>query len=482
MITSIDLFLIRKRWRGAAVIESSSLSQLAILENGILNGNDTFFNSVSIDTRTIGKGDLFIAIRGDSFDGHNYIKKAESAGCCGVVVEESLSCSTPSLKLNNTTQALGSVAGINRTAFKGTVFGLTGSSGKTTTKNMLATILNLKAPTCATEGNFNNEIGVPLTLLRITAEHNFAVIEMGARAQGDIFYLGKFVKPDVAILLNAGVAHIDVFGSYENVVNAKGEIFSALGDQGVAILNADDPAAELWAKQLQSKTVYSFALSESAFSKEGSNTLCKVKNRLWAESIVYRADSSTYTLHFNEQAQKVKLAAPGEHNVSNSLAAAAAAIAVGVSLELIAQGLSSLESTTGRLETTKLGEDLLLIDDSYNANPASMVAAINVLALHEGYTAAVLGEMAELGDLSKKLHCELAEYVSSTKIDKFYFVGAYAETMKAIVGDRAQSFTSNVLLVDQLGKELMSGETILVKGSRSAAMDEVIELMKRRDQ
>jgi len=464
------------------MIESASLSQLAKLESGILNGEDLSFDSISIDTRTLGQGDLFIAISGDSFDGHNYINQAESAGCCGVVVEQSLNCSTPRLQLNNTTRALGSVAGINRAAFKGTVFGLTGSSGKTTTKNMLANILNLKAPTCATEGNYNNEIGVPLTLLRITEEHNFAVIEMGARAIGDIRYLGQFVKPDVAILLNAGVAHIDVFGNYENIVNAKGEIFSALGEQGIAVLNADDPAAELWVKQLQGKTIYSFALNELPFSNKGSSSLRKIKNKLWAENIICGAESSAYTLHFNEQTVEVNLSAPGMHNIANSLAAAAAALAVGVSLEVITQGLSSLKSSAGRLETTKLKDDLLLIDDSYNANPDSMLAALNVLSLHEGYTAAVLGEMAELGELSEKLHCELAEYASSTSIDKFYFVGAYAEAMKVIVGDRAQFFESNSLLFDQLGKELVSGETILVKGSRNAAMDEVVELIKRRVQ
>jgi len=464
------------------MIESASLSQLAEIENGVLSGNDLSFESISIDTRTLSQGDLFIAIRGDSFDGHNYINQAENAGCCGVVVEKGLDCSTPRLQLNNTTHALGSIAGINRAAFKGTVFGLTGSSGKTTTKNMLATILNLKAPTCSTAGNFNNEIGVPLTLLRMTEKHKFAVIEMGARTVGDIYYLGQIVKPDVAILLNAGVAHIDVFGNYENIVNAKGEVFSVLGDQGIAVLNADDPAAELWAKQLQGKTIYSFALNESTFSKGNSSTLRKIKNKLWAENIICRAESSAYTLHFNGHIQEINLSAPGMHNISNSLAAAAAALAVGVSLELIAQGLCSLKSSTGRLETTKLREDVLLIDDSYNANPDSMIAALKVLSLHEGYTAAVLGEMAELGDLSEKLHCELAEYALSTNIDKFYFVGAYAETMKVIIGKRAQFFESNALLVHQLSTELISGEAVLVKGSRSAAMDEVVELMKRRAQ
>jgi len=464
------------------MIESASLNRLAEQEHGVLNGQDVLFDSVSIDTRTIEQGDLFIAIRGDSFDGHNYIHQAEKAGCCGVVVENALGGTTPSLQLNNTTKALGAIAGINRAAFKGTVFGLTGSSGKTTTKNMLATILNLQAPTCATAGNFNNEIGVPLTLLRINEKHKFAVVEMGARTAGDIRYLGQFVKPDVAILLNAGVAHIDAFGSYESIVKAKGEIFSTLSEQGIAVLNADDPAAELWSKQLQGRTIYSFALSGLPFSDESSSTLRKVKYKLWAENIVCRAESSTYILHFNEQIQEVNLSAPGMHNIANSLAAAAAALAVGISLERIAQGLSSLESSAGRLETTKLGDDLLLIDDSYNANPDSMIAALNVLSLHAGHTVAVLGEMAELGDLSEKLHCELAEYASSTSIDKFYFIGAYAKAMKEIIGERAKSFESNTLLSDQLGKELVSGETVLVKGSRNAAMDEVVELIKRRVQ
>jgi UDP-N-acetylmuramoyl-tripeptide--D-alanyl-D-alanine ligase len=464
------------------MIESALLSQLAALEGCVLNGRDVPFDSISIDTRTLGQGDLFIAIRGDSFDGHNYINQAEEAGCCGIVVEESVSCSTPNLQLNNTTHALGTIAGINRSAFKGSVIGLTGSSGKTTTKNMLATILNLKAPTCATVGNFNNEIGVPLTLLNISEKHHFAVIEMGARTVGDISYLGQFVKPNVAILLNAGVAHIDVFGSYESIVSAKGEIFNALGDQGIAVVNADDPAADLWVQQLQGKTIYSFALSELPFSNKGTKTLHKIKHKLWAENIVCRAESSTYTLRFNEKVQEVNLSAPGMHNIANSLAAAAAAIAVGVSLELIAHGLFNLKSFSGRLEATKLKHDLHLIDDSYNANPDSMIAALNVLSLYDGQKVAVLGEMAELGELSARLHCELAEYAASTSIDKFYFVGEFAEVMKDIVGKRAQCFESNALLGNQLSKDLVSGETVLVKGSRSAAMDEIVELLKRRVQ
>lgn len=464
------------------MIESALLSQVAEFEKSALSNDEVAFDSISIDTRSLKPGDLFVAIRGESFDGHNYIGQAEQAGCCGVIVESAVSCSTPCLVLNNTTHALGTIGGINRAAFKGTVFGLTGSSGKTTTKNMLATILNLKAPTCATEGNFNNEIGVPLTLLSISKEHRFAVIEMGARTIGDINYLAQFVKPDVAILLNAGVAHIDVFGSYENIVRTKGEIYGALGEEGIAVVNADDSAAELWLEQLHGKTVYGFSLSGLPFSNKGPNTLRKIKHKLWAENIVCRAESSTFTLHFDDESQSVKLSAPGMHNISNSLAAAAAALAVGISLKLVAKGLESIKSTAGRLNTIALNHDLALIDDSYNANPNSMKAALDVLALYDGLTVAVLGEMAELGVMSERLHSELAEYAAKSSISAFYFVGEHAVVMQQIVGARAQSFKTNTLLAEQLIKDLESGETVLVKGSRSAAMDEVVELLTRRAQ
>jgi len=459
------------------VIDSTSLSELARIEKGLLLGGDASFDSVSIDTRTIDKGDLFVAIRGEAFDGHDYIDQAERAGCCGIVTEKKLNSSKPNLQLKDTTQALGVIAGINRLAFKGVVFGLTGSSGKTTTKNMLAAILNIQAPTCSTTGNFNNEIGVPLTLLKLEPQHQYAVVEMGARKVGDIGYLGKFVKPDIAILLNAGIAHIDVFGSYENIVSTKGEIYSALGDKGIAVLNADDPAAEQWSEQLKNHVVFSFSLNKPQISALGEK-LNKLENKVWAENIECKANSSFYVLHFQDQTQKIRLPIPGIHNVANSLAAVAAALAAGISLVVAAQGLSSLQKTPGRLELIELKDDLSLIDDSYNANPDSMVAALNVLALCDGYKTAVLGEMAELGGMSEKLHFELAEYAATTCIDRFYLIGSHAEAMRRSIGKRAKSFETKKMLVDQLCAELVSGETILVKGSRSAAMNDVVEFMK----
>jgi len=472
------------------VINSNSLAELAIIEKGILSGGDASFDSVSIDTRTLETGDLFIAIRGEAFDGHDYIARAESAGCCAIVAEAKIRSDKPHLQIKNTTHALGSIAGLNRAAFKGTVFGLTGSSGKTTTKNMLAAILNLQAPTCSTVGNFNNEIGVPLTLLKLEDQHKFAVVEMGARTQGDIAYLGQFVKPNVAILLNAGIAHIDIFGSYENIVATKGEIFSALGEQGIGVINADDPAAKIWADLLGGKKIYSFSLKqpEKQPELEGNAELSSLsenrvfKNCVWAENIDCQAALSSYILRYEEQGQKVLLPTPGMHNVANSLAAAAAAIAVGISLKDIARGLALFENNAGRLELVKLSGNVSIINDAYNANPDSMKAALNVLSLSEGYKAAVLGEMGELGDLSESLHLEIAEFCAASNIDKFYLIGPHADKMKQCIGERAKAFNTKVLLAEQLGNELVSGETILVKGSRFTAMDDVVEMMKRRVQ
>lgn len=467
------------------MIDSISLAELATIEKGILSGGDTSFDSLSIDSRTLEAGDLFVAIRGEAFDGHDYIPQAEKAGCCAIVTEAKIKSDKPHLQLKNTTHSLGSIAGLNRAAFKGTVFGLTGSSGKTTTKNMLAAILNLQAPTCATAGNFNNEIGVPLTLLKLEDQHQFAVIEMGARTQGDIAYLGQIVRPDVAILLNAGIAHIDIFGSYKNIVSTKGEIFSVLGEQGVGVINADDPAASMWAELLGRRKIYSFSLKQPEKQPEfdGNAELSSLfENRVWAENIDCQAALSRYVLCFEGQRQEVLLPTPGIHNVANSLAAAAAATAVGISLKDIARGLALLENNAGRLESIKLSEGVSIINDAYNANPDSMKAALNVLSLSEGYKAAVLGEMGELGDLSESLHLDVAEYGAASNIDKFYLIGPHADKMQQCIGERAQTFNSKDLLAEQLGNELVRGETILVKGSRFTAMDDVVEMMKRRVQ
>lgn len=470
----------RRRW--LKMIEAISLSQLASASNGLLAGKNVEFASVAVDTRTLSNGDLYIALKGDNFDGHQFVKQAIENGCSGIVINKysdiskSELGSTSYVTVENTLEALGVCAQINREFFKGKVVGLTGSSGKTSTKNMLKSILAEKGSTYATHGNFNNEVGVPLTLLNIDSSHEYAVVEMGARKQGDIEYLLGFVQPDVAILLNAGTAHIDVFGNQENIVLTKGEIFTCLKDKGLAVVNADDPAKQIWLDSLSGKQVLTFSLN-----KCGAD--------IFATDIEVNDLSSTFTLNYKELSQQVFLPMPGVHNIANSLAASAASIHLGFELSTIANGLAKLNGSSGRLMTIPCSENLVVIDDSYNANPSSMKAAIDVLALKQGFNVAVLGEMAELGDFSKKLHLELAKYVSESAVDKVYLIGAFAKEMAKLIGGKACVADTKAAVLDSLSTNEKIFEidgdafvttNVLIKGSRSTAMDELVDMIVKK--
>ena len=464
------------------MIQAISLSQLANSANGQLNGEDINFSSVAIDTRALNRGDLYIALKGENFDGHQFIQEAVESGCSGLVINthsgllESDLKKIPHVAVENTLKALGDCARLNREAFKGKVVGLTGSSGKTSTKNMLECILAEKGSTYATHGNFNNEVGVPLTLLNINNSHQYAVVEMGARKKGDIEYLADFVQPDVAILLNAGTAHIDIFGSQENIILTKGEIFTSLKKGGLAVVNADDPAKQLWLDSLSSEAVLTFSLKDKSADLFGSN--------IESNDLV-----STYILNHKGHSQKIHLPVPGIHNIANSLAASAAAIHLGFDLSSIANGLGKLSASKGRLMSIPCSERLVLIDDSYNANPNSMKAAIDVLALKQGFKIAVLGEMGELGDFSRKLHLELAKYVSSSEVDKVYLIGPFAIEMAEIIGEKAQvASTKNEVLdslinderIFELDKGAFVKTSVLIKGSRSTAMDELVDMIVKK--
>jgi len=461
------------------MINSISLTALAEQTSGTLSGEELRFDSISIDTRTMRKGDLFVAIKGEVFDGHRYITQAINSGCCAVVVNESATLDAansvyvdskqikPYLCVSDTQKALGEAALLNRQLFSGPVFGLTGSSGKTSTKNMLATILNEKGNTCATEGNFNNEIGVPLTLLNIDENHSYAVIEMGARSKGDIGYLAHFVRPDIAILLNAGSSHIDVFGSYQNIVEAKGEIFESLNDEGVAIINFDDPAVAKWEKLTKGKRSLRFSLADEAADVYATDIRCET-------------EKSDFNLNYAGEVKKISLPVPGEHNVLNALAAAAAAISIGFELQNIADGLVKLKPASGRLNVVRLQKNISLIDDSYNANPDSMKASLDVLALRKGVKVAVLGEMGELGEYSLDFHLALADYGVLSSIEQFLLIGPHAQAMAQKLDGRGKSFNSKQELLDHLSEGITGEETILVKGSRSAGMDEIVNVIKGR--
>lgn len=465
------------------MIQPIALSKLAINSSGELDGVDIQFSSVAIDTRTVTQGDLFVAIKGDRFDGHEFIQKAIDSGCSSFVINSdsvqslrSIESLKPFIKVENTVKALGECSRINRENFLGKVIGLTGSSGKTSTKNMLECILTEKGATCATQGNFNNEIGVPLTLLSINEQHKYAVVEMGARRVGDIQYLAGIVQPDVAILLNAGTAHIDIFGNKENIIRAKGEIFTSLKDKGFAVVNADDSAKQIWLDSLKGKDVLTFSINPNG-------------GDVFAEDIVCREHSCLYIMNYAGKKQSIELPVPGLHNVSNSLAAASAAIHLGFDLETISKGLAKLSESAGRLMSIPCSESLVVIDDSYNANPTSMKAAIDVLSLKAGYKIAVLGEMAELGDFSKKLHLELANYILGSDIDRTYLIGPFAEEMAELIGDRAYVAKSKQEILESLESiDAIFGTTnnalvttsVLIKGSRSTEMDELVNMIIKK--
>ena len=464
------------------MIQSITLSQLANAANGLLKGEDISFSSVAIDTRSLNRGDLYIALKGEHFDGHQFIRKAVESGCTGFVINSNSGVldsdlkQVPHVAVENTLKALGDCARLNREAFKGKVVGLTGSSGKTSTKNMLECVLAEKGSTYATHGNFNNEVGVPLTLLNIDSSHQYAVVEMGARKKGDIEYLADFVQPDVAILLNAGTAHIDIFGSQENIILTKGEIFTSLKEGGLAVVNADDPAKQIWLDSLSNEDVLTFSL-------ENENA------DLFASEVESNDLSSTYILNHKNQTQKIVLPVPGIHNIANSLAASAAAVHLGFDLASIANGLKKLSASNGRLMTIPCSEKLVLIDDSYNANPSSMRAAIDVLALKQGYKIAILGEMAELGDFSKKLHLDLAKYVSKSEVDKVYLIGPFAGEMAELVGKKAKvSATKDEVFnslvseerIFELDENMLVATSVLIKGSRSTAMDELVDMIVKK--
>jgi UDP-N-acetylmuramoyl-tripeptide--D-alanyl-D-alanine ligase len=449
------------------MICSMRLSALGRLVGGRLIGDDVEFSSISIDSREVKSGDLYLAISGASFDGNDYAQQAVENGASAAVISKEQHLSVPMLTVSDTQRALAEVAGHCRNHFQGEVLAITGSSGKTTTRKMLAAIMSTQGQVCSTKGNQNNEIGVPLTLLNLTNKHKSAVIEVGARKIGDISYLGKYIRPSVAILLNAGEAHIGEFGGYDNIVKAKGEIYQTLIDGGIGIVNADDPAAPIWLESLAGNRVFRYgmkpdsSLDVTAFEVEQSGT------------------GLDFTLSIKGETRSVKLAAPGLHNLSNALAAASAAHAVGVGIEDVSRGLTLFEPESGRQSLVSLTPNLTVLDDSYNANPSSMKAALNVLALQDGMRVAVLGEMGELGDLALAMHLEIADYAAASEIENIWLIGAYADAMAEHIGSKAKVFTSKSAIAESLAQMPEQPVCVLLKASRFVALEEVIDILKR---
>lgn len=452
-------------------VRALTLSDAALAYGGTLMYPDCNFQNVSTDTRALRNGELFVALSGERFDAHRFLGSA-SRQACGLVVEQAdKGLRIPQWVVPDTVQALGQLAALAREQFTAPVIAVTGSSGKTTVKEMMAAILRGKGPVLATSGNLNNHIGVPLTLLALQAEHKSAVIEMGASAAGEIAYLCSLARPSVAVVTNVLPAHVEGFGSIAGIAAAKGEIYSSLEAGGTAVLNLDEPWLDQWRAQLSSLNSVTFSATQSSAD-------------LFATEIQLNSDACPgFTLVTPQGDAAVQLQIPGQHNVSNALAAAACAMSAGADLEQVVNGLQMALSVGGRMQVLNGPDGSRIIDDTYNANPGSVKAAIDTLVGFPGTRVLVLGDMAELGADAELLHREVGCYAAEHNVDVLFSCGPLsaraAEKFDEIRGgQKAKSFEDKHTLVKELRAMLSEpAVTVLAKGSRSSNMDEVVTLL-----
>lgn len=442
------------------------LSESAIYLKGRHCGHDVEFTTVGSDSRAIVPGMLFVALKGDKFDGHDYVQSALDQGATAALVSNTFADANPALPLvavADTRIALGQLAAHWRSRFHFPLLGITGSNGKTTVKEMCAAILRAdfgQNAVLATTGNLNNDIGLPLTLLKLRSTHHAAVIEMGMNHAGEIAYLTNIAQPTVALVNNAQRAHLAGLGSVTEIARAKGEIFSGLAKDGVAVINADDPHASLWRELAAGHRVLSFGFQQSA----------DVCGRWHAHGF-----GGKLTLTTPSGEISVQLPVPGEHNARNALAAAAACLAAGIPLAPIARGLEHFSNAKGRLQRKAGLNGAMIIDDSYNANPDSMRAAIDVLASLPGRRIFVMGDMGEVGETAGQMHSEIGGYAKSQGIDSMLAIGEMSVAAVHDFDGGGQHFASVEALVKALKPQLDKETTVLVKGSRFMRMERVVE-------
>ncbi|MFV0264186.1 MAG: UDP-N-acetylmuramoyl-tripeptide--D-alanyl-D-alanine ligase [Kluyvera sp.] len=445
---------------------SVSLSQLADILRAELHGVDRQISDVTTDTRKLTPGCLFVALKGERFDAHDFAQTAKDGGAGALLVSRRLDIDLPQLVVSDTRLAFGELAAWVRQQVPARVVALTGSSGKTSVKEMTAAILSQCGNTLYTAGNLNNDIGVPMTLLRLTAEHQYAVIELGANHQGEIAWTVSLTRPEAALVNNLAAAHLEGFGSLAGVAKAKGEIFTGLPENGIAILNADNNDWANWQHVIGDRTVWRF--SPSAAGSDFS-----------AADVRITSQGTAFTLNTPKGSVDVLLPLPGRHNIANALAATALATAVGADLNAVKAGLAQLKAVPGRLFPIHLTASQLLLDDSYNANVGSMTAAVQVLSEMPGYRVLVVGDMAELGDESEACHIQVGEAAKVAGIDRVLSVGTLSQAISTASG-AGEHFSGKDAAIARL-KSLINEHktiTILVKGSRSAAMEQVVRALQ----
>lgn len=446
-----------------------TLQTLAELTGGKLYGGDLSVAEVTTDTRKVSAGCLFVALKGERFDAHDFVGEALASGSAALLVSKHLPVAVPQVVVADTRIALGQLAGWVRQQSTARVVALTGSSGKTSVKEMTASILRQCGETLYTAGNLNNDIGVPLTLLRLNETHRYAVIELGANHQGEIAYTTNITRPETALVNNLAAAHLEGFGSLAGVAKAKGEIFQGLPIDGTAILNADSNDWPHWQQALHSKTVWRFSSAPQADSDFA------------ATDVKVTSTGTHFVMITPEGSIGIQLPLPGRHNIANALAAAALALSVGAPLSAIQQGLSQLKAVPGRLFPILLAQNQLLLDDSYNANVGSMTAAAQVLSEMPGYRVMVAGDMGELGDEAEECHREVGEAARLAGIDKVLSVGTLSKILSEASGV-GEHFKEKAAVTARLQALLAEHPaiTILVKGSRSTAMEQVVQSLQEK--
>ncbi|MGE0081988.1 MAG: UDP-N-acetylmuramoyl-tripeptide--D-alanyl-D-alanine ligase [Thiohalomonadaceae bacterium] len=438
----------------------STLAQASAWLRADWVGRDRGFEGVSSDSRQIAPGSLFVAIRGERHDGHDHVLEAARRGAAAAMVARRVHVAIPQIIVPDTRIALAQLASAWRTVLGTPLVALTGSNGKTTTKEMIAAILGLAGPVLATRGNLNNDLGVPLTLLRLAPQHRFAVIEMGANHPGEIAYLTAIARPDVALLNNAGPAHLEGFGSVEGVARAKAEIFDGLREGGIAVVNGDSEFALMWRLRAAPHRVVAFGLEA-----EDADV-----------SAAWEAQGEGSALHVRHARGEfdAKLALPGRHNVMNALAATAASLALGATPSMVQAGLAAMRPVHGRMEQRRGRGGALIIDDTYNANPASLRAGMEVLAAKRGRRLLALGDMGELGETGDALHAEAGRTARELGLDGLFATGELSRHAVTAFGAGAQHFPDQASLIAALQSELAPDVTVLVKGSRSRRMENVV--------
>lgn len=435
-----------------------NLLDIARYSNGQVFGGNATITGVTTDTRQLQAGALYVALRGERFDGHDFVAAARDAGAAAVLVEHAVDIDLPAVIVADSERALGQVAAAIREQRKATVVGITGSNGKTTVKSLVAAILSLHGRTHVNAGNYNNEIGLPLSVIALPKDAQYAVFEMGAGKPGDIEYLARIARPRIGLVNNIAAAHLERMGNLEGIAVTKGALISALPADGIAIVNADDAFADYFTGLAGARQVIRFGLSNGA---DVGATL--VDGEPGVLQLVTPAGST-----------RVKLALPGLHNARNALAAAAVAVALDVPLDTIRQGLESASGVAGRLNLRCHASGAVVIDDSYNANPGSFAAAIATLAELPGRKILVMGDMKELGPDADVLHAQTGALASDAGIDELHAVGELsAHAVRAFDGS-ASLHASQRDLVDALRPLLVAGTSLLVKGSRSSAMERVV--------